>query len=118
MAQTSIHDLYRRWIDDVWNGSPEAVKDLVGDDFVGHWPDQDVHGPTELAERIGRTQAMFTDLRFELQVGPFVEENLVAGRWTGRGRTSDGEMSFFGNDILLVRDGRFVEYWVASSAGS
>lgn len=42
----------------------------------------------------------------------------MTGQWTGRGQTPDGPMSFFGNDILRVRDSRFVEYWTASSAGS
>jgi len=27
-------------------------------------------------------------------------------------------MSFFGNDILRIANGRFVEYWTASSSGS
>jgi len=27
-------------------------------------------------------------------------------------------MSFFGNDILRVANGRFAEYWTASSSGS
>ncbi|MCP9489224.1 MAG: ester cyclase [Solirubrobacteraceae bacterium MAG38_C4-C5] len=61
---------------------------------------------------------MFTELFFELAVGPIVEGDLVSARWIGCGRTSEGPMSFFGNDILRVRDGRFAEYWVASSAGS
>jgi len=36
---------------------------------------------------------------------------------TGRDQSANDE-SFFGNDILRVKDGRFVEYWTASSAGS
>lgn len=67
---------------------------------------------------IGETQGMFTTLGFSLEVGPVVEGDLAAARWTGRDQTADGEMSFFGNDILRVEDGRFVEFWTASSAGS
>ncbi len=118
MTASAAHDLYRRWIAELWNGSPSAAEDLVSADFVGHWPDRDVTGPAELATVIGDTQAMFTELTFTVQVGPIVEDDLVAGRWTGRGQTLHGPMSFFGNDILRVRDGRFVEYWTASSAGS
>jgi hypothetical protein len=105
------HDLYRRWLDELWNGHPSAAQQLVSADFVGHWLD-------ELATIIGETQAMFTELSFTLEVGPIVEGDLVAGGWTGRGQTPDGPMSSFGNDILRVREGRFVEYWTASSAGS
>lgn len=60
---------------------------------------------------------MFTQLSFTLEVGPIVEDDLVAGQWTGQGQTPDGPVSFFGNDILRVRDGRFVEYRTASSSG-
>lgn len=114
----STHHLYRRWLDELWNGDPSAARDLVADDFVGHWPDRDVHGAEELASMIGQTQDMFTSLRFTLEVGPLVEADLVSGRWRGRGQTAEGELSFFGNDILRVRHGRFVEYWTASSPGS
>jgi len=117
-ASTSRHDLYHRWLGELWNGSPSTARELVSDDFIGHWPDREVRGPAELAAVIGETQDMFTALTFTLEVGPIVEGDLVAARWTGHGQTADGEMSFFGNDILRVKDGRFVEYWTASSAGA
>ena len=115
---SEVHDLYRRWLDELWNGSPSAAEQLVSADFVGHWPVRDVTGPDELAAIISETQAMFTELSFVLEVGPIVDRDLVAARWTGRGQTPGGPMTFFGNDILRVRDGRFVEYWTASSTGS
>ncbi|MCC8243623.1 ester cyclase [Saccharothrix luteola] len=114
MVPTSAHDLYRRWLDELWNGGPDAAERLVAADFVGHWPHRDVTGPAELAAVVGETHAMFGDLSFTLDVGPIVEGDLVAARWTGRGRTAEGPTSFFGNDILRVRDGLFVEYWVAT----
>jgi len=42
----------------------------------------------------------------------------VAARWTGSGTTPEGTMSMFGNDILCIANGRFVESWTASSSGS
>ena len=118
MTSTPLHDLYRRWLDELWGGSPGVAEELVAGDFVGHWPDRDVHGPDELAGVIAETRSMFTEIDFELQVGPVVDGDLVAGRWAGRGVTPDGVVSFSGNDILRVADGRFVEYWAASSSGS
>ena len=99
---------------EAWNGHPEAVRGLVTADFTGHWPGRKVHGADELAELIASTRRMFTSLRFVIEVGPFAANGLVAGRWSGVGRTDGGEARFFGNDILRVRDGRFAEYWVAS----
>ncbi|WP_020500128.1 ester cyclase [Sciscionella marina] len=110
------HGLYHRWLSELWNGDPySAASNLISEDFHGHWPDHEIHGPEELASAIAETQAMFTSIEFILEVGPFVEGDLVAGRWTGQGHTPDGVMNFFGNDILRFRDGRFVEYWTASA---
>jgi hypothetical protein len=39
--------LYQRWINELWAGRPVAAE-LVSDDFVGHWPTRDVHGPDKL----------------------------------------------------------------------
>lgn len=114
---SEAHELYRRWIDGLWNGRSPAGE-LVADDFVGHWPDRTLHGPGELQAVVDETRGMFSTAEFTIRVGPLVEGELVAGRWTGEGTMPDGStMSFFGNDILRVRDGRFVEYWTASSAG-
>lgn len=61
---------------------------------------------------------MFSEITFTMEIGPVVDGDLVAGRWTGVGTTADGTMTFFGNAILRLEDGLFVEYWTASSAGS
>ncbi len=39
--------LYERWICGLWAGE-RIAEDLVSEDFVGHWPTHDVHGPDEL----------------------------------------------------------------------
>ena len=112
-----MHELYRRWIEELWSGDLDVAAELITDDFAGHWPDREVSGRDELVALIRETREMFSDLRFEIAVGPIAEGELVAGRWTGGGRTAEGEMRLFGNDLLRVRDGRFAEYWVASWAG-
>lgn len=108
------HELYRRWLDELWNGAVEIAADVVTEDFVGHWPDRDVTGPDGLAAVVEQTHAMFEDLSFTVEVGPVVEGDLVCARWTGHGRGADGPVGFVGHDILRVRDGRFVEYWVST----
>lgn len=98
-------------------GHPGAAEQLVAPDFVGHWPGRDVHGPAELAAIVAETRGMFAEIGFELQVGPIVEGDLVAARWTDTGSTADSTMNFLGNDIMRVADGRFVEYWTAFVVG-
>lgn len=115
---TTAHELYHRWIAELWSGRPVAAE-IVTEDFVGHWPDRDVHGPAELQQIIDETRNMLADLTLRVEVGPLQEGDLVAGRWVGRGRGPEGPVDFTGNDILrLAADGRrFAEYWTGTSAG-
>ncbi|OBI84345.1 nuclear transport factor 2 family protein [Mycobacterium sp. 1245805.9] len=114
----TVDELYDRWITELWAGRPIAAE-IVTEDFVGHWPDRDVHGPDELQGIVEQTRSMVADLNFAVQLGPLRDGDLVAARWIGEGRTPDGPVSFTGNDILrLSGDGqRFAEYWTGTSAG-
>jgi predicted ester cyclase len=112
----SARQLYGRWLNELWAGQPVAYE-LVSEDFVGHWPDHEVHGPDELASIIDKTRTMFTDLRFVIEVEPIVEGDRLAARWIGTGAAPDGPKRFVGNDILKFADGRVVEYWTGTSEG-
>ena len=110
--------LYERWLLELWQGSYDVAGEILTEDFAGHWPDREVVGRDALVELIRETRAMFSTLDFTLAVGPLVDGELVAARWTGVGVLEDGkEVPLLGHDILRVTDGRFAEYWVASWAG-
>ena len=111
---TTAKALYQRWIKELWAGKPVAAE-LVSDDFVGHWATREVNGPDELQAIVEETQKMFSDLRFVVEIEPFVGRELLAARWVGTGATDDGPARFTGNDILRFADGRFVEYWTGTS---
>jgi len=113
---TSAKALYERWINELWAGN-DVAGEIVTDNFVGHWPDRDVHGPEELTAIITETRNMLADLTFEIELGPLVDGDMVAGRWIGTGRSDTGQMTFTGNDILRVEGDRFAEYWTGTSAG-
>ena len=112
----SAKELYGRWMDELWAGQPVAF-DLVSEDFVGHWPDREVHGPDELHAMVDKTRSMLTDLQFVIEIEPFVEGDMLAARWIGTGAAPDGPKRFTGNDMLKIADGRVVEYWTGTSAG-
>ena len=114
-AERSAVRLYRRWIDELWTGQQVAAE-LVSDDFVGHWPTRDVHGPAELQSMVDETRAMFRELEFYVDVDPFANGDMLAARWIGTGARERGPVLFAGNDILRVRDGRIVEYWACTSS--
>jgi predicted SnoaL-like aldol condensation-catalyzing enzyme len=118
MVERDLHELYRRWLLGLWSGELGLAREIVAEDFSGHWPEREVDGRDALVELIRETRDQFSELRFELEVGPIAEGDLVAARWTGQGRSAAGTARFLGNDVLRVRDGRFVEYWVASWAGT
>lgn len=111
---TTHQALYEKWITRLWAGEPVAAE-LVTDDFVGHWPDREVRGPAELQWIVDQTHQMLSDLTFEIEVGPFGDGDMVAGRWVGSGTGEQGPMRFTGNDILRVADGKFAEYWTGTS---
>jgi hypothetical protein len=111
---TSAKELYGRWIKELWAGEPVA-SEMVSDDFVGHWPDRDVHGPEELQKIVDETRTMLSELKFVVDIEPFGNGDLLAARWIGTGAAADGPKRFIGNDILRFADGRFVEYWTGTS---
>lgn len=113
---TSPKELYARWINELWAGE-DVASEVVSDDFVGHWPDREIHGPDELQAIIAQTRTMLADLTFAIELGPLVDGDMVAGRWRGTGRSDDGPMSFTGNDILRMEGDRFAEYWTGTSTG-
>lgn len=110
------HALYLRWINELWSGEPVA-REIVSTDFVGHWPTRDIHGPDELQAMVDQTRRELRELMFVVDVGPFVDGDLVAAHWISTGCTTRGPARFTGNDILRMADGRIVEYWTGASPG-
>jgi ketosteroid isomerase-like protein len=110
--------LYRRWLFELWAGDLSVADELVTADFVGHWPHEPakVRGPAALAEVIGESHGYFDKLSFELELGPIVDGDTVAARWTARGTAQGEELTFHGHDLLRVEAGKFAEYWVISEA--
>jgi predicted ester cyclase len=127
---SELRRLYRRWMLELWNGDLALAAELVTDDFVIHQAradgagSEEPRGPEALVQMVRDGHAPFDGLTFEIEVGPVVEGDLVAARWTGRGRYRGGmpgatapagtPVGFGGIDLLRARGGRFAEYWVSS----
>jgi predicted ester cyclase len=125
-----LRRLYRRWMLELWNGDLAVAEEVVTADFVVHQARADgaaseaLRGPEAIVRMVREGHAPFGDLTFDIVVGPVVEGDMVAARWTGRGRYRGGlpgatapagtPVAFGGIDLLRARDGRFAEYWVSS----
>jgi ketosteroid isomerase-like protein len=130
MPAPDLRQLYRRWMLELWNGDLQVASELVTDDFVVHQAradgasSEEARGPEAVARMVREGHAPFDGLRFEIEVGPVVDGDMVAARWVGRGRYRGGmpgataaagtPVAFGGIDLLRARDGRFAEYWVSS----
>lgn len=121
---SDLNALYRRWLLELWNGDLAVAREVVTDGFVGHWPGRDVHGPDELAGAIEATHGMFSEVSVTLDVGPLVDGDLVAARWTFAGTYAGGipgatarsglRTTHHGADLLRAEGDRFAEYWVSA----
>lgn len=120
----AIKALYRRWLFELWHGAFSVAEEILAPDFVGHWPHFDVHGPNEMLGQIRRSHDYFSDIEIDLDVGPIVENDLLAARWTLHGAYQEGipgaaappgtRIAMSGMDVFRASRGRFAEYWVVS----
>ncbi|MEV6637161.1 ester cyclase [Actinoplanes sp. NPDC051470] len=124
-----MNELIDGWLQ-LWNGDLGRAQQIITPGFRLHAAMMDggdgsaVKGPDGLAEWIGQTRAAFTDLTFAIEVGPIVQDDHVALRWTASGTYGGGfpgaaaepgtQVAFTGTDLLRVADGQFAEYWVNS----
>jgi SnoaL-like polyketide cyclase len=124
-----LRALYDRWCE-LWRGDFGHAEEILDPGFVVHQARPDgsdseaTTGPERLLPEIEQTMAAFGEIALGVDLGPIVDGDLVCARWTLRATYTGGiphatapvgtKISFSGNDILRVRDGRFVEYWTCT----
>jgi predicted ester cyclase len=128
-SPAELRELYDRWAD-LWRGDFSHAYEILAPEFVVHQarPDgsdsESTRGPARLLPEIEQTMAAFGDITLTVDVGPIVDGDLIAARWTMRAIYAGGlaqatapvgtNIAFGGHDILRVADGRFVEYWTCT----
>jgi predicted ester cyclase len=128
-TNTADHELVGAWLK-LWNGDYSQADHLIASDFRMHAAMLDggdgsaLKGPQGLVGWITQTRAAIPDLQFSVQVGPIIEGDRIAVRWSAQGIYQGGfpgaaappgtAVAFTGADFLRVKDGRLVEYWVNS----
>ena len=116
--------LYRRLLEQVYNGDLSLIQDLVSADFQLHIPgvaSGTYHGPAGLRTLIQAARAPFSSLVFRLDVGPITQGDLIAARWRATGYYAGGfpgatvpagtQVTFGGHDFLRFKARHFTHYW-------
>ncbi|HUJ07175.1 MAG TPA: ester cyclase [Streptosporangiaceae bacterium] len=123
MDPDKLKAMYLRWLSEEWGQGDYSVADeLIAEDLIDHNP-----MPGQPAGRAGEVwmakmiRAAFPDARFQADV-VVSDGEYVAGRWTMTA-TNTGRFELFGlpptgrpvtmtgQEIFLVRDGKFAEVW-------
>ncbi|MFE5852367.1 ester cyclase [Streptomyces sp. NPDC056500] len=124
-----LSSLYGRW-SEMWRGDFSHARAILAPDFVVHQARPDgsdseaIIGPARILPEIEQTMAAFDDITITVDLGPIVDGDLIAARWTMRAAYTGGiphatapigtRVAFSGHDILRVADGKFVEYWTCT----
>ena len=110
----------RRVFEDVQSqGNQAIIKEIVTEDYVGHTPLGDIHGPEGAKQFTSMLRAGFPDFQVTVEA-QIAEGDLVATRWTCRG-THNGEfqgvpptgkrMTVSGMAIFRIANSKLVEGW-------
>lgn len=116
-----LKELYSRWLTDVWGGDFDVAREIFTPEVVGHWPGHDVHGVREIIEQVRQSHELFSSIATTLDVGPLLDGELLAARWTFRGNYQGGipgstvprgtRIVLVGHDLFRAEGDRFAEYW-------
>ncbi len=112
--------LVRRFIDEIFvRGRPEAVDELLADDFVSHTWRSTGDGKGDLKRAMERLSTVLADSRFTVE-DLIAEGDRVAVRVTAQatqvgefmGLAPSGKAYSIGEiHIFRIRDGKVVEHW-------
>lgn len=127
--RTTAHNprsMFTTWVA-VWNGDTAKAPGIISPDFRVHAALLDgtdgnsIRGVEGLVGLVDQIRSVFTDLRFDLEVGPLVDGRHVSARWIATGTYAGGfpgakaapgtVITYAGTDTLRVEHGKFVEYW-------
>jgi len=129
LDRQAANQLWAAW-QALWNGDLARAQTIIAPDFVAHFapagnsPSQ-VRGPKGLTDWISGSLGALEHYRFETEVGPLVDGDLLAGRWRLSGAYRGGVqgsspdavgkgIAYAGHDLIRVEAGRIVEYWLCA----
>lgn len=125
-TRKTLNDLALPWRD-LWDGDLAIADRIIAHNFVAHAAplsgtgSDTITGIPALKGWIEGIHAVVGDLRFTIELGPFIDGDYLVVRWRARGRYKGGfpgakaaigtPVNFTGTDTLRVESGRLAEYW-------
>jgi len=119
--------MFTTWVA-VWNGDTAKASSIISPGFRVHAALLDgtdgssIRGVEGLVGLVDQIRSVFTDLRFDLEVGPLTDGRYVSARWRATGtyaggfpgaKTAPGTViTYTGTDTLRLEHGKFAEYWL------
>jgi steroid delta-isomerase-like uncharacterized protein len=113
-------ELLRKAVEEVWNnGNFDNMKKMVSEDFVIHFPREELRGLENIKEFYTELRKAFPDINFTI-IDQVAEDDKVVTHWSATG-TQKGEfkgipatgkkVTFTAMDIDKISNGKFVECW-------
>src|SRR5947209_5246280 len=90
MSEEENKAIMRRYEEAVNQGNLDLIDEVIAADYVGHEPDEDLHGPEGVKQFITMFRSAFPDLHLTVE-DEIAEGDRVASRFTVRG-THQGEL--------------------------
>lgn len=109
----------RIW-DEIWNlGKLEVCEEVFSDDYFGHLPMMDVHGPEQFRQLVRAYRNAYPDVHLTVE-DIFGMGDRMAVRWVSRGThlgemmgipPSGGKIEIMGISLFRVENGKVAEEW-------
>ena len=92
MSSEQNKTIVRRLLEEPWQGNLRVVDELVDGNYVGYDPSipEPLRGPDGFKEFVSTYRAAYSDARITVD-DQIAEGDIVASRWTGRGK-HDGDL--------------------------
>jgi steroid delta-isomerase-like uncharacterized protein len=92
MSSEQNKTIVRRLLEEPWQGNLRVVDELVDGNYVGYDPSipEPLRGPDGFKEFVSTYRAAYSDARITVE-DQIAEGDIVASRWTGRGK-HDGDL--------------------------
>ncbi len=122
MSAENNKNLVREVVEVVWNaGNADAVDRYYALDFVGHWPDREIHGTEGLKQQVAGIHAAALNIEFLIEDRIAVADRVLTRfvQRCSRKENPNGvaptrqHATRVGTSVVRIAHGKIVEQWIS-----